>query len=115
MRCIFHRPQAGWGAGKTVVCPLSPRCLLVALGLDGQGNKHILGLREGSTENACVARALLADLLARGLSSERPLLFVIDGGKALRKAIREVFGDLALVQRCQQHKRRNILDHLPKT
>jgi hypothetical protein len=61
-----------------------------------------------------VATALLADLVERGLPTERAMLFVIDGAKALRKAVREVFGDLALVQRCQQHKRRNILDHLPK-
>ncbi len=90
-------------------------CLLIALGLDSQGNKHILGLREGSTENACVARALLADLVERGLPTDRAMLFVIDGAKALRKAVRGVFGELGLVQRCQQHKRRNFLDHLPKT
>lgn len=89
-------------------------CLLVALGLDTQGNKHILGLREGSTENARVATALIAELVERGLSTERAALFVIDGAKALRKAIRDVFGELAVVQRCQVHKRRNVLDHLPK-
>lgn len=89
-------------------------CLPIALGLDSQGNKHILGLREGGTENARVATALLADLVERGLPTDRAMLFVIDGAKALHKAVREVFGDLALVQRRQQHKRRNLLDHLPK-
>jgi transposase-like protein len=89
-------------------------CLLIALGLDRQGRKHVLGLREGSTENARVATALLADLLARGLNLEQGTLFVIDGAKALRRAIREVFGELAIVQRCQVHKQRNVLEHLPQ-
>ena len=89
-------------------------CMLVALGLDAKGRKHVLGLREGSTENATVATELIADLIERGLTAERALLFVIDGAKALRKAIREVYGDLGLVQRCQVHKQRNVLEHLPK-
>jgi transposase-like protein len=89
-------------------------CLLIALGLDRQGRKHVLGLREGSTENARVATALLADLVARGLNVEQVMLFVIDGAKALRRAIREVFGELAIVQRCQVHKLRNVLEHLPQ-
>jgi len=89
-------------------------CLVIALGLDSQGRKHVLGLREGSTENARVATALLADLVERGLPAERAMLFVIDGAKALRKAIRKVYGELGVVQRCHVHKRRNVLDHLPK-
>jgi putative transposase len=89
-------------------------CMLMALGVDAEGAKHVLGLREGSTENATVAAALIADLIERGLPTDRPLLFVIDGAKALRKAIRDAFGTLALVQRCQVHKQRNVLGHLPE-
>jgi transposase-like protein len=89
-------------------------CVLLALGIDADGTKHPLGLWEGSTENAAVAKALLRDLVERGLPTDRALLFGIDGAKALRKAIRAVFGRLALVQRCQLHKQRNVLDHLPK-
>ena len=88
--------------------------ILVTLGIDSSGNKHVLGLREGTTENAAVAGALLSDLVERGLSTDHPLLFVVDGGKALRKAIRKVFGELGVVHRCQVHKIRNVLDHLPE-
>jgi putative transposase len=90
------------------------RVILVALGIDAKGHKHVLGLREGSTENTRVVRALLSDLIDRGLDAERCRLWVIDGGKALRKAIVECFGACALVQRCQEHKRRNVIEHLPK-
>ena len=90
------------------------RVILVALGIDAQGNKHVLGLREGSTEAARVVRSLLSDLIERGLDAQRMRLWVIDGGKALRKAIVECFGATALVQRCQEHKRRNVLEHLPE-
>ncbi len=89
--------------------------MLLALGVDTDGEKQPLGLWEGSTENASVAKALLRDLIERGLPSDQALLFVIDGSKALRKAIRDVFGALSLVQRCQVHKQRNVLDHLPKS
>jgi hypothetical protein len=74
----------------------------------------LLGLREGTTENSTVARALLADLVERGLSTDRPPLFVIDGGKGLRKATTSVFGSQALVQRGQVRKQRNVLEHLPE-
>jgi putative transposase len=90
-------------------------CILVALGIDSEGYKHPLGIVEGSTENATVAKALLADIVDRGLPADRTLVFVIDGAKALRKAIRDVFGSLAKVQRCPVHKRRNVLDRLPKS
>jgi transposase-like protein len=89
-------------------------CVLLALGVDSDGRKHALGLREGTTENAAVAKALLSELIERGLRTERRLLFVIDGAKALRKALRECFGNLAVVQRCQVHKLRNVLEHLPE-
>ncbi len=90
-------------------------CILVALGVDSDGKKHPLGIREGNTENAAVAKALLADLVERGLPTDRALVFVIDGSKALRKAIDKTFGALALIQRCPVHKRRNVLGHLPQT
>lgn len=89
------------------------RVILVALGIDAKGDKHVLGLREGSTESARVVRSLLSDLIERGLDADRARLWVIDGGKALRKAIVETFGTTALIQRCQEHKRRNVLEHLP--
>ena len=87
--------------------------VLIALGIDFEGKKQVLGLREGDTENGQVARALLRDLVDRGLDQERARLFVIDGAKALTSAIEKIFGPLAEIQRCQIHKRRNILGHLP--
>jgi len=89
-------------------------CVLLALGVATDGAKHVLGLWEGSTEHSAVAKALLRDLIERGLATDRALLFVIDGSKALRKAVRDVFGGLALVHRCQVHKERNVLEHLPQ-
>lgn len=89
------------------------RVVLLALGVDTKGAKHVLGLREGSTEATRVVTSLLADLVERGLDADRMRLWVIDGGKALRKAIVQTFGGRALVQRCQEHKRRNVLEHLP--
>lgn len=86
--------------------------LVVALGIDATGKKHPLGLREGSTENATLCRELLADIVDRGIRADRAILVVIDGGKGLRKAVREVFGDYGVVQRCQVHKTRNVLEHL---
>jgi len=87
---------------------------IVALGITTEGEKLALGLWDGSTENAAVAAALLSDLVDRGVDVEQGLLFVIDGAKALRKAIRQVFGNKVPVQRCIQHKQRNVLDHLPE-
>jgi putative transposase len=92
---------------------LQGRTNVVALGITTEGVKIPLGLWEGSTENATVATALLADLVERGLDPEQGILFVIDGAKALRKAIRNVFGE-APVQRCVRHKERNVIDHLPE-
>ena len=86
---------------------------VVALGISTEGVKIPLGLWEGSTENATLARTLLADLVDRGLDPDQAILFVIDGGKALRRAIRDVFGEYALVHRCHRHKERNVTDLLP--
>ena len=87
--------------------------ILIALGIDAQGNKYVLGLREGSTESTRVVRSLLSDLVERGLDAEHARLWVNDGGKALRKAIVDCFGRRALIQRCQEYKRRNVVEHLP--
>jgi putative transposase len=88
--------------------------IVIALGIDESSQKHVLGLWQGATENAQVCIALLNNLIERGLDPQQAYLFVIDGGKALRKAIRDVFGKRSLVQRCQEHKRRNVLGYLPK-
>ena len=93
---------------------LHGRTNIVALGISTEGDELALGLWDGSTENATVAGALLSDLVDRGLDVEQGMLFVIDGSKALRKAIRQVFGNDVPVQRCVQHKQRNVLDHLPE-
>jgi len=92
---------------------LKGRTNVVALGITTECVKIPLGLWDGSTENATVATALLSDLVERGLDPEQGILFVIDGAKALRKAIRNVFGE-APVQRCVRHKERNVLEHLPE-
>jgi transposase-like protein len=88
--------------------------LVVALGIATSGQKHVLGVWQGATENTAVVKDLLEDLVARGLNPERRYLFVIDGAKALRAAIERVFGNRAEVQRCQLHKRRNVKEYLPK-
>jgi putative transposase len=93
---------------------LKGRCCVVALGIDTDGVKHPLGLWDGSTENATVATTLLANLVERGLDVEQGVLVVLDGAKALRKAVRDVLGVHTPVQRCIRHKERNVLDHLPE-
>jgi transposase-like protein len=92
---------------------IAERTHVVALGISTEGVKIPLGLWEGSTENATLARTLLADLVDRGLDPEQAILFVIDGSKALRRAIKDVFGEHALVHRCHRHKERNVTDLLP--
>ena len=89
-------------------------CLIVALGVTEDGTKHALGLWDGSTENSTVCQSLLAHLQSRGLRTDRSVLVILDGSKALHKAVRMTFGEAALVQRCQIHKLRNVLDHLPE-
>ena len=88
--------------------------MIGAVGVDVQGNKHVLGIREGATENSTVITALLEDIVARGVDPQRKMLFVIDGSKALRAAINAVFGAHQPVQRCRAHKLRNVLDYLSK-
>ncbi len=88
--------------------------VLAAVGVDAEGHKHVLGLRDGASENTEVVKGLLEDLVARGVKSGRRRLFVIDGAKALRAAIDRVYGQENPVQRCRNHKHRNVLSHLPK-
>jgi transposase-like protein len=88
--------------------------VLAAVGVDCQGSKHVLGLRQGASENAVVVQGLLEDLVARGIRPGRRRLFVIDGSKALRQGIDAVYGSNNPVQRCRRHKERNVLGYLPK-
>jgi transposase-like protein len=85
-----------------------------AIGVKKDGTKMVLGVREGASENLTVVTALLVDLRDRGLTADVPRLFILDGGKALRSAVDGVYGDRAVVQRCRNHKLRNVLDHLPE-
>jgi transposase-like protein len=87
---------------------------VVALGLDIEGQKRVLGFWEGATENAEVAEMLLADLAERGLRLSAKVLFIIDGGKGVAKALKDRYGRKLLVQRCTIHKDRNLQAHLPK-
>jgi transposase-like protein len=87
--------------------------VLCAVGVDAQGNKHVLGMVEGASENASSATALLEDLVERGVDPKRRYLFVIDGSKALRAAINRTFGAGSPVQRCRHHKIRNVCNQLP--
>ena len=93
---------------------IAERTHVVALGITSDGVKIPLGLWEGSTENATLARMLLADLVERGLDPEQAILFVIDGAKAPRRAMKDVFGEYALVHRCHCHKERNVTALLPE-
>jgi putative transposase len=94
--------------------PFHDRQMIVAMGINVDGQKTVLGLREGASENATVVSELLEDLTRRGLDFSVPRLYVLDGGKALAAAVRRHAGDAGLIQRCQVHKRRNVIDHLPE-
>jgi putative transposase len=88
--------------------------VMSAVGVDRSGVKHVLGIQAGATENSASVKELLTGLRERGLPTERKYLFVIDGAKALRAAIEQVFGSDQPIQRCRNHKMRNVLDELPK-
>ena len=92
--------------------PFAGQQLVVAMGISQDGRKMILGLRQGATENATVVGELLGDLVSRGLDFTEPRLYILDGGKALTAAVKKHAGESAAIQRCQVHKRRNVLDHL---
>ena len=91
----------------------SGHTVLAAVGVDSAGKKHVLGLQHAATENAAAAEDLLTGLVERGISTEKKRLFVLDGSKALRRAVRKIFG-AAPVQRCRAYKLRKVLDRLPK-
>ncbi len=116
LREWLSRPLGDWDLRVVMIdgVHFKDRILLICLGIEADGAKHVLGLREGTTENATVCRSLLRDLIERGLPSDRAMLFVIDGGPGIHKAIVETYGRLAKIQRCQVHKKRNILKHLPE-
>ena len=93
--------------------PFKDRQMIAALGISCDGTKTVLGIREGATENTAVVSALLSELVERGLDFSTPRLYVLDGGKALAAAVRKHAGEAAFIQRCQVHKKRNVVDHLP--
>src|SRR5260370_2345725 len=88
--------------------------VISAVGVDGAGHKDVLGIQRGATENAAVVEDLLQQLVARGVNPKAKRLFVIDGAKALRAAIHRVFGSQHPVQRCRNHKIRNVVERLPE-
>src|ERR1700689_1481773 len=92
--------------------PFEGQQMVAALGIGQDGRKTILGIRQGATENATVVGELLGDLVNRGLDFTEPRLYVLDGGRALTAAVKKYAGESAAIQRCQVHKRRNVLDHL---
>jgi len=92
--------------------PFKDRQMIVALGIGCDGKKTVLGLREGGTENATVVGSLLSDMINRGLDFAIPRLYILDGGKALQVAVKQKAGEAAFIQRCQVHKKRNVIDHL---
>ena len=116
METFFKRPIEG--SYPTMMLDgleLGKMTVIAAMGIDGEGRKRILGLVEGGSENSAVVKTLLADLIARGLEPKEPRLCVLDGGKSLAKAVRDTFGERAVIQRCQVHKKRNVLSHLPES
>lgn len=115
LRQVCQRPlgETAYAAVFLDGVHMGEHCTIAALGVTDAGEKQVLGLWEGATENEVVCRAAVEDLAARGLSAERGLLVVIDGGKGLHAAVRAVWGERALIQRCQCHKIRNLESHLP--
>src|ERR1035438_4932918 len=93
--------------------PFKDRQIIAALGIGCDGRKTVLGIREGATENTAVVSALLSELVERGLDFSTPRLYILDGAKALHAAVRRHAGEAAFIQRCQVHKKRNVVDHLP--
>lgn len=115
LKALMERPL-----GELKLCailidgtPFKGRQMIAAIGVGNDGQKTVLGLREGATENATVVRELLEDLAARGLDFATPKLYVLDGAKALSAAVKRHAGQDALIQRCQVHKRRNVMEQLP--
>ncbi|HGY90859.1 MAG TPA: IS256 family transposase [Planctomycetes bacterium] len=116
LAALMERPLDGLDIPIIMIDGISFHDYLVvaALGVDSEGKKHVLGIWDGATENSTVVKALLEDLIDRGLDPKRNRLFVIDGAKALKKGIKAIFGKHAAIQRCQIHKMRNVLSYLPE-
>lgn len=110
-RSLAHVPLAVMVIDGTI---FKGECLIVAIGIDRMGNKVLLGIRQGSTENATVVGELMGELVERGVKFDEPRLYVVDGSKAIRRAILNYAGDAAFIQRCQVHKIRNVTEHLPE-
>lgn len=116
LKALMERPLGDLRLCAVVVdgTPFKDRQMIVALGIACDGTKTVLGLREGATENAAVVGELLSDLIERGLDFSQPRLYILDGGKALHAAVKRHAGEAAFIQRCQVHKKRNVVDHLPE-
>jgi transposase-like protein len=112
---LMERPLGGLRLCAVLIdgTPFKDRQMIAALGIGCDGTKTVLGIREGATENTGVVSALLSELVERGLDFSTPRLYVLDGGKALAAAVRKHAGEAAFLQRCQVHKKRNVVDHLP--
>jgi putative transposase len=112
---LMERPLGGLRLCAVLIdgTPFKDRQMIAALGIGCDGTKTVLGIREGATENTAVVSALLSELVERGLDFSTPRLYVLDGGKALAAAVRKHAGQAAFIQRCQVHKKRNVVDHLP--
>ena len=115
LKALMERPLGELNLCAVLIdgTPFKDRQMIVALGIGCDGTKTVLGLREGATENTTVVSALLSDLVERGLDFSAPRLYILDGGKALHAAVRRHAGEAAFIQRCQVHKKRNVIDHLP--
>ena len=112
---LMERPLGGLRLCAVLIdgTPFKDRQMIAALGIGCDGTKTVLGIREGAAENTAVVSALLSELVGRGLDFSTPRLYVLDGGKALAAAVRKHAGEAAFIQRCQVHKKRNVVDHLP--
>ena len=116
LKALMERPLGELKLCAIVIdgTPFKGRQMIAAIGVAHDGKKTVLGLREGATENATVVRELLEDLARRGLDFSAPRLYVLDGAKALSAAVKRHAGQAAVIQRCQVHKRRNVLAQLPE-
>jgi len=116
METFFKRPIEGSYPAMIIDgLELGAMTIIAVMGIDSDGKKRILGIIEGGSENSELVKRLLSDLLERGLNADEPRLYVLDGSKALHKAVKDTFGDKAFVQRCQVHKKRNVLSRLPES
>ncbi len=116
LKALMERPLGDLKLCAVLIdgTPFKGRQMMVALGIGNDGTKTVLGLREGATENTAVVSGLLSDLVERGLDFNIPRLYILDGGKALATAVKKQAGEAAFIQRCQVHKKRNVIDHLPE-